>query len=75
MVSRHRSSRTRTLARTLFRSSRNFSPKVVKRQRERIVDKLQILMLRRPNMLDIVERVLDGLLSEKRHDDEDNEDE
>jgi hypothetical protein len=37
---------------------------------QRVIDKLQVLILRRPNALKIIEHVLDGLLSEKRRDDE-----
>ena len=35
-----------------------------------LIDKLQALILRRPNSLTIIEHVLNDLLSEKRRDDE-----
>jgi hypothetical protein len=36
----------------------------------RIADKMQRLALRRPNMLHVLESMLDGLLSERRRDDD-----
>jgi hypothetical protein len=36
----------------------------------RIADKMQILALKRPNMLHVVETLLDGMLSEKRREDD-----
>jgi hypothetical protein len=36
----------------------------------RIADKMQILALKRPKMLHVVETLLDGMLSEKRRDDD-----
>ena len=33
---------------------------------KRVIDKLQILALRRPNALRLLEHVLDGLLSERK---------
>jgi hypothetical protein len=35
-----------------------------------VIDKLQVLILRRPNSLTIIEHVLNDLLSEKRRDDD-----
>jgi hypothetical protein len=35
-----------------------------------VIDKLQVLVLRRPNSLMIIEHVLNDLLSEKRRDDD-----
>ena len=37
---------------------------------QRVIDKLQVLVLRRPNSLKIIEHVLNDLLSEKRRDDD-----
>jgi hypothetical protein len=36
----------------------------------RIADKMQVLALKRPNMLHVVETLLDGMLSEKRREDD-----
>jgi hypothetical protein len=54
-------------------SSGRPSPRILKAQR-RIVDLLQILVLRRPNMVCVIEDVLEGILSStRRGDDPDTE--
>ena len=52
--------------------SRRASLKQRKKQMGRIIDQLQVLVLRRPHWLDFVEDMLDGLLRGIHHDDEDN---
>jgi hypothetical protein len=51
------------------RSSKPESVTLRRKRLQRIIDKLQVLMLRRPSNVRIIESVLDGLLSENRHDD------
>lgn len=44
-----------------------------KKQLQRVVNKLQIAMLRRSGILDYIEGLLDGLLGELRREDPENE--
>jgi hypothetical protein len=45
------------------------------KQTKRLIDKLQVLALRRPNAMRLVEIVVDGLLNERRKDDPRTDDE
>ena len=64
-ASRPKDSRPRRLPE---RSSSIRSARAPKRTK-RLIDKLQVLALRRPNAMRLVEIVVDGLLHERRKDD------
>jgi len=44
-------------------------PATAHKRTKRLIDKLQVLALRRPNAMRLVEKVVDGLLNERRRDD------
>ena len=73
--SRH-SPPTRTSSKRLFKTSRSDSlahttpSTATKQTTRRIADKMQLLALRRPNMLHLLEHMLDGMLSDRRRDDD-----
>lgn len=68
MTARYRRTRRSSAASTTG-SDRNLpTPKILKAQR-RIVDLLQVLVMKRPNMVCVVEDLLEGMLSESRKDD------
>lgn len=54
-----RTSRTRNIS---FARSRKWSRETVRARTKRLIDKLQVLALRRPNTLLMLESVLDGFL-------------
>jgi hypothetical protein len=62
---------TSSLAAERPSSSRSRGSSAVQRRKQigRIVDKLQVVTLRRPNALDTIESVLDGMLRKRRRDD------
>jgi hypothetical protein len=73
-----RSARARTSSKRVFQTSkrvvktsraRQAPSTAVKATTPRIADKMQVLALRRPHMLHLVEQLLDGMLSERRRDD------
>jgi hypothetical protein len=45
------------------------STRRAKARTKRLIDKLQVLALRRPNAMRLIEIVVDGLLNERRKDD------
>ena len=76
MKSSRRSPPTRTSSKRLFKTSRSDSlaratpSTATKQTTRRIADKMQRLALTRPHMLHLVEYMLDGLLSDRRRDDD-----
>ena len=75
MKDSRRSNRTRTSSARLVTTSPSSSrapatpSDVVKASAKRIVDKMQLLALRRPNMLHLLEILIDGMLCDRRRDD------
>jgi hypothetical protein len=75
MKGSRRSAPTRTSSRrSLISTSKTVAhtgpSTAIKASARRIADKMQILALKRPNMLHVVETLLDGMLSEKRREDD-----
>jgi hypothetical protein len=76
MKGSRRSPPTRTSSKRLFKTSRSDSltrttpSTATKQTTRRIADKMQRLALTRPHMLHLVESMLDGLLSDRRRDDD-----
>lgn len=84
MMMRRRRPPSRSRHQTMMRSSAGYiersakssakpTRRILKTQR-RIVDLLQVLILTRPNLARVVEDILEGMLSEQRHDDESEND-
>jgi len=59
--------RSRTRSKRSSPRARDFSRQQRTVLRQAIIDKLQVLALRRPRALIVVERVLDGLLDDSLH--------
>jgi hypothetical protein len=76
MKGSRRPSPTRTSSKRSVKTSRSDSvahttPSTATKQiTRRIADKMQLLALTRPNMLHLLEYMLDGLLSDRRRDDD-----
>ena len=76
MKGSRRSPPTRTSSKRLFKTSRSDSlahttpSTATKQTTRRIADKMQLLALRRPHMLRLVEHMIDGMLTERRRDDD-----
>ena len=76
MKDSRRSAPTRKSARRVFAASppsslaRPAPSTATKTTASRIADKMQLLALRRPNMLHLLEHLLDGMLKESRRDDD-----
>ena len=76
MKSSRRSPPTRTSSKRLFKTpgwdllARATPSTATKETARRIADKMQLLALTRPHMLRLVEHMLDGLVSDRRRDDD-----